>query len=80
MHGVHMMVGRVGNDVMGHHSSISSLQSKGIKLNENEAMVVGAHTGVASIAVDSTTGQNTIVVVPWCEYGLEQGGCGIVLG
>ena len=41
------MIGRVGNDVMG-HSSLSSLQSKGVKLNENEAMVVGAHsTGVA---------------------------------
>mmetsp|Transcript_23047 Transcript_23047/g.49903 ORF Transcript_23047/g.49903 Transcript_23047/m.49903 type:complete len:641 (+) Transcript_23047:74-1996(+) len=67
--GVHM-IGRVGNDDMG-RGLVSGLQSKGVKLNESETRVAGAHTGVASINVDLNTGQNTIVVAPGANLELS---------
>ncbi|KAL3822531.1 hypothetical protein ACHAXA_007642 [Cyclostephanos tholiformis] len=66
--GVHM-IGRVGNDDMG-IGLVRGLQSKGVKLNEDEVRVVGAHTGVASITVDMKSGQNTIVVAPGANLAL----------
>ncbi|KAL3780085.1 hypothetical protein ACHAW5_004569 [Stephanodiscus triporus] len=66
--GVHM-IGRVGDDDMG-IGLVRGLQSRGIKLNDNEVRVVGAHTGVASINVDTTSGQNTIVVAPGANLAL----------
>jgi len=69
-HGVHM-IGRVGNDSIG-RSLLSSLQSKGVKLDENRARITGAHTGVASINVDLNTGQNTIVVAPGANLALSK--------
>ena len=67
--GVHM-IGRVGNDSMG-TELLSSLIRKGVKVNVNESKVEGAHTGVASINVDTTTGQNTIVVAPGANLELK---------
>ncbi|KAL7549713.1 hypothetical protein ACHAWF_012979 [Thalassiosira exigua] len=68
--GVHM-IGRVGDDVMG-GTLISGLQSKAVNIKENEARVGGAHTGIASIVVDSNTGQNTIVVAPGANLALSE--------
>ena len=67
--GVHM-IGRVGEDTMG-QNLLSGLHSKGVNLNENESKVAGAHTGVASIVVDSS-GQNTIVVAPGANLELDE--------
>jgi len=43
--GVHM-IGRVGDDDMG-IGLVRGLLSRGVKLNDNDVRVVGAHTGVA---------------------------------
>lgn len=66
--GVHM-IGRVGDDDMG-IGLIRGLQSRGVKLNDDDVRVVGAHTGVASIYVDTTSGENTIVVAPGANLAL----------
>lgn len=66
--GVHM-IGRVGDDDMG-HSILSKLLSKGVKLNQSDSRAKGVHTGVASIIVDTTSGQNTIVVAPGANMHL----------
>ena len=66
--GVHM-IGRVGNDDMG-HGLLSSLVSKGVKLDMNKSKIDDAHTGVASINV-SSDGQNTIVVAPGANLQLS---------
>ncbi|KAL9183873.1 hypothetical protein ACHAXT_004729 [Thalassiosira profunda] len=68
--GVHM-IGRVGDDVMG-GALITGLRAKGVRIDEGEASVAGAHTGVASIVVDSTSGQNTIVVAPGANLALAE--------
>ena len=64
------MVGRVGNDVMG-QNLLSGLQSKGVKINGDNAKIDGAHTGVAAINVDTKSGQNTIVVAPGANLELS---------
>ena len=66
--GVHM-IGRVGDDDMG-IGLVRGLQSRGVKLNDDDVRVVGAHTGVASINVDTTSGENTIVVAPGANLAL----------
>ena len=63
------MIGRVGNDVMG-NTLLSSLQTNGVKINKDEMKVIGQHTGVASINVDTNSGQNTIVVAPGANLAL----------
>jgi ribokinase/non-canonical purine NTP pyrophosphatase (RdgB/HAM1 family) len=68
--GVHM-IGRVGDDDMG-LSILSKLSSKGVRLNERESRAAGVHTGVASIVVDTTSGQNTIVVAPGANMHLSK--------
>jgi len=64
------MIGRVGNDDMG-QSLLSSLQSKGVKIDERESTIEG-NTGVASIVIDTTTGQNTIVVTLGANLALTK--------
>ena len=64
------MIGRVGNDVMG-NTLLSSLQTNGVKMNIDEMKVNGQHTGVASINVDTNSGQNTIVVAPGANLALS---------
>jgi len=66
--GVHM-IGRVGIDDMG-RSLLKSLACRKVRINEEESRVSGANTGIASIAVDTTTGQNTIVVSPGANLAL----------
>ncbi len=68
--GVHM-IGRVGNDDMG-TSLITKLLSKGVRINELDSIEVGVHTGVASIIVDTVSGQNTIVVAPGANMHLSK--------
>ena len=68
--GVHM-IGRVGNDDMG-NTIITKLLSKGVRINEHDSREVGVHTGVASIIVDTTSGQNTIVVAPGANMHLSK--------
>jgi ribokinase len=64
------MIGRVGNDDMG-RSLLQGLSSRKVNIGEEESCVSGAHTGVASIVVDTTTGQNTIVVAPGANLALK---------
>ncbi|KAL7542624.1 hypothetical protein ACHAXR_011943 [Thalassiosira sp. AJA248-18] len=64
------MIGRVGNDIMG-SSLLTSLTSRGVKLDEEESTVKDGHTGVASIVVDTSSGQNTIVVAPGANLELS---------
>ena len=64
------MIGRVGDDVMG-TNLLSSLQSNGVKMNIEEMKVDGQHTGVASINVDTNSGQYTIVVAPGANLALS---------
>ena len=64
------MIGRVGNDVMG-NTLLSSLQTYGVKMNKDEMKVKHEHTGVASINVDTNSGQNTIVVAPGANLALS---------
>jgi len=64
------MIGRVGNDAMG-NNLLSSLQTNGVKMNIDEMKVDGQHTGVASINVDTNSGQNTIVVSPGANLALS---------
>jgi len=64
------MIGRVGDDVMG-NNLLSSLQTNGVKMNIDEMKVNGQHTGVASINVDTNSGQNTIVVAPGANLALS---------
>ena len=68
--GVHM-IGRVGNDVMG-TALLSGLTSRNVQLDETQSKVDGAHTGTASIVVDTTTGQNTIAVAPGANLELSE--------
>ena len=63
------MIGRVGLDDMG-RSLLKSLACSKVRINEEESCVSGAHTGIASISVDTTTGQNTIVVSPGANLAL----------
>lgn len=65
--GVHM-IGRVGKDDMG-RVLLKGLRSRGVSNDEEESMIVGEHTGVASINV-STSGQNTIIVAPGANMAL----------
>jgi len=66
--GVHM-IGRVGKDDMG-RGLLKGLRSRGVFNDEEESMVVGEHTGVASINV-CTSGQNTIIVAPGANMALS---------
>lgn len=67
------MIGRVGDDDMG-RCLMKGLSSRKVRIGEGDieaSMVRGAHTGVASIVVDTTTGQNTIVVSPGANLALK---------
>lgn len=66
--GVHM-IGRVGKDDMG-RSLLKGLRSKGVINDEEESMVSGEHTGIATINV-SSSGQNTIIVAPGANMALS---------
>lgn len=67
--GVHM-IGRVGKDDMG-KSLLKGLTSAKVQIDLKESCVSDAHTGVASIVVDTTSGQNTIVVSPGANMALK---------
>lgn len=66
--GVHM-IGRVGKDDMG-RGLLKGLRSRGVSNDEEESMVSGEHTGVASINV-SSSGQNTIIVASGANFSLK---------
>eukprot|EP00986_Skeletonema_menzelii_P007972 scaffold3197_cov153-Skeletonema_menzelii.AAC.16 len=66
--GVHM-IGRVGRDDMG-RGLLKGLRSRGVSNDEEESMVAGEHTGVASINV-SSSGQNTIIVAAGANMALS---------
>jgi len=68
--GVHM-IGRVGEDAYG-DALLTSLKSFGVNIDEKESKLAGEHTGIASIIVDSTSGQNTIVVAPGANFALTK--------
>ncbi|KAL7439634.1 hypothetical protein ACHAXM_006794 [Skeletonema potamos] len=67
--GVHM-IGRVGKDDVG-RIMLKGLRCRGVLNDEEESMVVGEHTGVASINV-CTSGQNTIIVAPGANMALSE--------
>ncbi|KAL3798414.1 hypothetical protein HJC23_005067 [Cyclotella cryptica] len=67
------MIGRVGDDDMG-RGLLKGLSSRKVRIGDGEleeSVVRGAHTGVASIVVDTATGQNTIVVSPGANLALK---------
>ncbi|EED95725.1 predicted protein, partial [Thalassiosira pseudonana CCMP1335] len=64
------MIGRVGDDDMG-RSLLRGLCLRKVCIYEKESVVSDTHTGVASITVDTTSGQNTIVVSPGANLSLR---------
>lgn len=64
------MIGRVGDDDMG-RSLLQGLCLRKVCIDEKESVVSDTHTGVASITVDTTSGQNTIVVSPGANLSLR---------
>lgn len=72
------MVCRVGNDIFG-QNLLTNFRSAGVSFDENETIVQTTSTttttstmpsGVATIVVDGTTGDNMIIVTPGANYGL----------
>jgi ribokinase len=61
------LVAAVGNDLF-RSLTLDLLTAEGIDTSAVE--VLGGHTGIAHIRVDTTTGQNDIVVVPNANYQL----------
>ena len=64
------MIGKVGNDDMG-TTLLNGLSSRKVQIDEEKSRTSDAHTGVASIVVDTTSGQNTIVVSPGANLALK---------
>ncbi len=62
------LIGRVGNDSMGRDYT-AHLRSLGVDV-AHLAHVDGATTGVASIFVNSSSGENQIIIVPGANEAL----------
>lgn len=63
------MICRVGQDSFG-ADLLTNFRKVGVKFHEEATMAKDAHSGVAPIVVDTTTGDNMIIVVPGANHVL----------
>ena len=61
------MICRMGDDVFA-KDLLANFQKKGVEVDEERTIIQGVSTGVASIVVDTTTGDNMIIVTPGANH------------
>jgi ribokinase len=64
------MICRMGDDVFA-KDLLANFKKKGVQVDEEATILQGVSTGVASIVVDTTTGDNMIIVTPGANHEMK---------
>jgi ribokinase len=64
------MICRVGDDVFG-KNLLANFRNNGVQVNEQDAVLANTSSGVATIIVDTKTGDNMIIVTPGANHSLK---------